>query len=336
MKNLTTTTKTIVFASVIATMIISFSGMQFAVAEEQIEIPKNLDDKKYFIQDQAMEALQNMTEAERAMYFAHMGEYLKNRTPGQIQLDIEIEKLSYIVLQDKALMGEKYDPMNPSKQAQEQFAVIQDHPMVKGAVELEKFIEKVEFEKAQALKTGVKYEERAYSAEELGINLKEDTTSFQSSSLGTKALTISDNVILGNHVRISYPALNWQQLPINLLVSVVDNNVNDYPHYVLVDAVSPRVNNVGGTFHFSNYGCLVDNGNMNNNVQFDLLSTRLITNSFGTTIYTDVETKNDKKLYFNQEGYCVFSTDTVVYSNPISVLNYHAYHTSGILDVQVT
>ena len=177
--------KTVLFASLIAAMILPFSGMQFAVAEEQIEIPKNLDDKKYFIQDQAMEALQNMTEAERAMYFAHMGEYLKNRTPGQIQLDIEIEKLSYIVLQDKALMGEKYDPMNPSKQAQEQFAVIQDHPMVKGAVELEKFIEKVEFEKAQALKTGVEYEERAYSAEELGINLKEDTTSFQSSSHNT-------------------------------------------------------------------------------------------------------------------------------------------------------
>ena len=342
MKNITNKTKTILFASLIAAMILPFSVMGIADAApnenannktKELEIPPQLSSKKYFIQEEAGEWLQNATETEREMYFASMAKYLENRSRGQMEFDQALEELSYITLQEKA--DGTYDSEKPSKKAQKQFDKLMDLPIMKIGKMMDKADAFIESEKAKAKALGIEYDEdTAYPKEMLGITMGGDDDPFQGTI--TMVSTYGDSVVLGHDARILVPMTTWYGLNVGLWTIVNDDNVTHDPDYLSVDGISTRTDSNGGTFKFYNYVCLEDAGSMSNNVQFDMYSGKLIVNGFGSTLYSQVDTKNDKKLYFNQEGYCQFIKVTKTYSNPTTVLSYHSYLTSALSDVSVT
>lgn len=347
MKNKTNTIKTILFAGLIAAMILPFSVMDVSAAPnenanenatdktQKVVIPDKLKAKKYYLQDQAAEALQNMTEAERSAFFTKMARYLDNRTVEQIELDQEIEKLSSITLQEKA--NGTFDKNTPSERSQKQFDKIMDLPMLKLGKTMEKAEAKIKSDKAEAKKLGLEYNENTpYPAEMFGIDMGK--TGNQAGPFRNSVTTntaFGDSVVLGHEVRVRIPLTTWYGLNVDTWIILNNDNVTTAPHYLLVDGVSTRTDNNGGTFQFYNFVCLVDKGDMSSYVEYDMYSGKIIENVFGSTIYSDTDYDSNKKLYWYHEGYCTQQGDTQQYSNPTTILGYHAYNTGGLLNVDV-
>ncbi len=324
--------KTILFASLIAAMVLPFSGMNYATAEtagKEIQIPESLDAKKYWIQEQVGDALYNMTETERSIFFAQLEESLKNRTLEEIEMDKQFEKMSRIILKEKRTGT--YDVENPSDRALKQLAVINDLPIIKRSNELTALDDKIQVKIQQSQLDGE--ENIAFSMEELGVEFEEkESNPFRVGTL--EGTTIPKSVELGHQNRISIPTANYLGHDIN--VWTIDSDITtEFPNYLMVDGDSKRVNTNGGTFKFRGYACLTDRGDMTNSVKFDMYGSRIITNAFGTPIYFNTQHVEDKKLYFNMEGYCIVIGSDKVYKSPVSVLGSHAYQTSAILDVTV-
>ena len=111
-------TKTILFASLIAAMILPFSVMDVANAapnEKAKEKSSVLEDKKNWLKLFKEDKLNTMSKAEQDRYLQLLTQFLETRNTHQIELDQELEKLSLIVLDSKA-KGENFEDKHEFKE----------------------------------------------------------------------------------------------------------------------------------------------------------------------------------------------------------------------------
>lgn len=271
------TIKTILFASLIAAMILPFSGMNMAEAATEESAYKKI------IKQQ--ESIKNKSDADKAKFDKFVQDSLDNASPYNKAVNKILEKLSKVTLkiQDAELKG-----TDTTKLLQEHSAIIFDLENY-GVVSEKRLLENPDY-----------WHERAYNASVEIAKGNEVKISLESKSDSTLYNIHTDDVSLKNQAQVDYICFTW---PINIYCPNIDvewgGGSNAHASQSLV--YDGRVYMIGKI-------CLEDDGG-HDKVYFTFDTEHYVKNLFGTTVFSD--TNGPSYNWLQTEGWCASFTENM-------------------------